>query len=193
MPGSSRAAMTSRRTSELGTLELELVTDMSDARLASVAAQARASWRSSAASGIRSSRRSDRPIATASTASSICSAAQAARPSDSRVLARPHPAGHGLLQAPRHRRHHQRELRRRVDRAHHHEVWLRHGARLVVARRAEGAAADGARRRAAARSRSRSTARAVRRASRSRARSGCRRSPATRSFRFTSKPIGTGR
>ena len=51
------------------------------------------------------------------------------------VLARPHPARHVLLPRSRHRRHDQRELRRRVDRAHHPALRLRHGARLDVARR----------------------------------------------------------
>ena len=50
-----------------------------------------------------------------------------------------------LLPPPRHRRHHQRELRRRVDRRHHRAVRLRHGARLDVARRPQGAAAAEAR------------------------------------------------
>ena len=66
--------------------------------------------------------------------------------SHSCLLARPHPPGHALLSTPRHRRDHQRKLRRRVDRADHHEVRLRHRARLDVARRAEGAAAAGPRR-----------------------------------------------
>ena len=51
------------------------------------------------------------------------------------LLARPHPARHRLLPPPRHRRDHQRELRRRMDRAHHRALRLRHGARLDVERR----------------------------------------------------------
>ena len=43
---------------------------------------------------------------------------------------------HLLLPPPRHRRHHERELRRRVDRAHHRPVRLRHRARLDVTRAA---------------------------------------------------------
>ena len=99
-----------------------------------------------------------------------------------------------LLPPPRHRRHHQRELRRRVDRRHHRALRLRHGARLDVARRAQGAAAADARHGGGqAGRRSRSTARAVRRASRSPAPSGWRRRPAIRCCRFTSRPTVTGR
>ena len=73
-------------------------------------------------------------------------AAEAPGPSDSRVLARTHSTGDHLFQAARHCRHHQRELRRRMDRADHPEVRLRHGARLELARRAARTAADDARR-----------------------------------------------
>ena len=66
-------------------------------------------------------------------------------PADPRALARPHPARHPLLPRPRHRRHHQRELRRRVDRPHHAALRLPAGARIDVARRQAGAAADAAR------------------------------------------------
>ena len=84
-------------------------------------------------------------------------------PADHGVLARPHPARHLLLPPPRHRRHHQRELRRRVDCRHHRAVRLRHGARIDVARRAQGAAAAEARHGGrASRPASRSTARAAR-------------------------------
>ena len=60
-------------------------------------------------------------------------------PADHGVLARPDSARHVLLQAQGHRRHHQRELRRRMDRRHHRAIRLRHGTRLDLARRPAGA------------------------------------------------------
>ena len=135
------------------------------------------------------SRARRRPIAGGSTASrhyeSIVASGQAA---DLRVLARAHPAGHALLEEPRHRRHHQPELRRRVDCRHHPALRLRHGARLDVARRRARAGAAAARPGGrAGRRRSPSTARAARRGSRSPARCSWPARPATRSCRFTSK------
>ena len=53
--------------------------------------------------------------------------------------------GDPLFPPPRHRRHHERELRRRVDCRHHRAVRLRHGPRLDVTRRAEGASSTQAR------------------------------------------------
>ena len=87
---------------------------------------------------------------------------------DPRVLARAHPARHLLLPPSRHRRHHQRELRRRVDRADHRALRLRHGARIDLARRARARCCSCAAtwRRAAPRD-SPSTARAGRRGARS--------------------------
>ena len=61
------------------------------------------------------------------------------------LLARPHSSRDVLLPPPRHRRHHQRELRRRVDRPHHRAVRIRDGARIDVTRGAEGDAAAEAR------------------------------------------------
>ena len=60
---------------------------------------------------------------------------------DPRALARAHPAGDHLLPRPRRRRDHQREFRRRVDRAHHAAVRLPAGARIDLARRPARAAA----------------------------------------------------
>ena len=66
-----------------------------------------------------SSRRSARtlPLARRRAPSTATRSSRAGQPADPGVLARPHPAGHALLPRPRHRRHHQPELRRRVDRA----------------------------------------------------------------------------
>ena len=73
-------------------------------------------------------------------------ARRARRPAaDPRVLARPDPRRDALLPRSRHRRHHERELRRRVDRADHPAVRLRHGARIDVARRRARARAAAAR------------------------------------------------
>ena len=98
-----------------------------------------------------------------------------------------------LFSAPRHRRHHQRELRRRMDRAHHGEVRLRRGARIDVARRNEGAAAAGSRCEVARAWHSRSMVRAARRKSRSQERCGWRKPPAIRCCRFTARPPRAGR
>ena len=62
------------------------------------------------------------------------------------VLARSHPSGHLLFPPSRHRRDHERELRRRVDRTNHRAVRLWHRARLDVARRPQGDAATRPRR-----------------------------------------------
>ena len=175
---------------------------------------------SSAASRRASGSRSERPqssaapslIAAARLPGSVCRGALAPRckwrtegaehyeprfverpPADHGVLARAHPAGDLLFPPPRHRRHHQRELRRRVDRRHHRAVRLRHRARIDLTRRPQGAAAAEARHGGwPAGRRSPSTVRAVPAASRSRARSGWRRAPAIPCCRFTSRPTATG-
>ena len=119
---------------------------------------------------------------------------RAGRPADHGVLARPDLRRPALLPRSRHRRHHQPELRRRVDCAAADAVRLRHRARLDVARRGAraGAAAARSRRRQPGR-RSPSTGRAGRRASRSPARSGWRARPAIRCCRSTSKRAAPGR
>ncbi len=61
------------------------------------------------------------------------------------LLARAHPFRDLLLPSPGHRRHHQRELRRRVDRPHHRAVWLRNRERLDDPRRPQGDASTRAR------------------------------------------------
>ena len=105
--------------------------------------------RSAAIAGARLSRRSTRSASTlrwrVEGLQHLDAILRVGTPAGDGVLARPHPAGHVLLPPPRHRRDHQRELRRRVDRADHRAVRLWHGARIDVARRAEGAAAAGAR------------------------------------------------
>ena len=113
---------------------------------------------------------------------------------DLRVLARPHPAGHALLEGPRHRRHHQPELRRRVDRAASSggSATAPRAGRRRAAARARWCSC-GATWRTAGPPRSRSTARAVRPASRSPAPCSSPARPAIRSCRFTSKRIASGR
>ena len=97
-------------------------------------------------------------------------------------------AGTVLLPRSRHRRHHQPELRRRVDRAHHRAVRLRHGARIDVTRRGARAGAVATRsRQPAVRPASRSTARAGPRGWRSRGRLAGRRYRAPDRCRFTSE------
>ena len=49
------------------------------------------------------------------------------------VLARPYSAGHLLLASAQHRRHHQREFRRRMDRGHHRAVRVCDRERVDVA------------------------------------------------------------
>ena len=66
-------------------------------------------------------------------------------PADHGVLARAHSPRHLLLSPPRHRRHHEREFRRRVDCGHHRTVRIRDRAGLDVAERTESAAAADAR------------------------------------------------
>src|SRR6185503_5404117 len=66
-------------------------------------------------------------------------------PADHGVLAWTHPVGHLVFSAARHRGDHERELRRRVDCAHHPAVWVRHRARIVLARGIESHVAAGAR------------------------------------------------
>ena len=109
------------------------------------------------------------------------------------LLARPHSARDLLLPPPRHRRHHQRELRRRVDRPHHRAVRIRNRERIDDPRRPEGDASARARhaRGEARRVHARWPARpGASRAARRRVAGRARR--ATRCCRFTSRLRRTG-
>ena len=109
------------------------------------------------------------------------------------LLARPNPSGHLLLPPARHRRHHQRQLRRRMDGEDHPPVRLHDGAGIDVAamRRARRCARSGGWKRATP-SASRSTDRGARPAWHSPGHCGWRRSRAIRSCRSTSRRARAG-
>ena len=109
------------------------------------------------------------------------------------LLARAHPSRHVLLPSPRDRRHHQRKLRRRVDRPHHRAIWLRNCAEArqpaAASRRCINSCATCEREDPRA---SRSMARVAPRELRSLGPCGSPRTRATRCCRFTWRRRPTG-